>query len=155
LSGTIFTSFRFFKKEKGMKLVFTLFVILIMLTSCSNYKSGFVPLDKLPEQYFWQNANEDGVLIYFLDASPANLEAYDDFIEKVEAGKRAFIRIMYAYGNTEIKDVDFNGRSFTVTTDLTRLQGGRFRGEPGAIEFTTETYTLEEWEELRNFIFHH
>jgi len=60
-------------------------------------KSGYVPYDQLTGDYSLENAKADNCVVFENSRLTSGSKAWREFIDKTEAGEKAFVRLAYYY----------------------------------------------------------
>jgi hypothetical protein len=106
--------------------------LIIMLNACS--KTAKTALDKLPDDYSYEEAVADGCVVYKNSDITNGQSTWDDFLQAVNGGKKATVRLAFYYtiddpsrydpGYYEqikdeypklyVNDLSFDGKQFTI-----------------------------------------
>ncbi|MBR5617540.1 MAG: hypothetical protein IKW50_05085 [Oscillospiraceae bacterium] len=82
-------------------------------------RSGYIPLEDLPERYGAEQAMIDGCFVQADGAARENKELFHQFVEASHAGVPAIIRIVnWYYGDDpycEVYDLEYDGKLYTIS----------------------------------------
>ena len=147
------------------KRIFAAICCAFVLCSCAS-KTKYVPLEKIPDAYTLEDAEEDGCVIFNDGDISAGQTRWDEFLAEVDSGKKATVRLVFYYTLGDIleyapeyyesvkdeypkmyvQDLSYNGEEYTVRwleeNEILRTYKYlmRYEGEPTSQWATFERY---------------
>lgn len=141
--------------KKFILTICSITFVIMTLTGCSNTKSSvtYVPYDQIPADYSLEDAKKDKCVIFEESGLTSGEEEWDEFVEKSDSGKKAFIRIASYSTALNVSDLSYDGKNYSY---YSKEDGEEYKGAyPYLMHYTGELPSGSESKEYEYYILTH